>query len=75
MPTKPELPPDQAILAAHMTATTAAFQVLITCLQESGALKRGEFPEALRIYIEGLKDRADPMMVTLLGDLRKSLMN
>jgi hypothetical protein len=38
-----------------MAVTTAAFQVLVNCLQQNGTLQVGEFPETLRIYIEGLK--------------------
>ena len=75
MADKTELTPEAAILAAHMAATTAAFQVLVTCLQETGVLQPGQFPELLRIYIDGTKKTADPMMLTLLGDLRKALIS
>jgi len=77
MPDLADLPPEAKIMAAHMAATTAAIQVLVTALQEAGLLRHGAYPELLRIYIEGLQKRggADPLVVTLLGDLRKALIN
>ena len=77
MPDLPDLPSEAKIMAAHMAATTAAMQVLVTALQEAGLLRHGAYPELLRIYIEGLQKRggADPLVVTLLGDLRKALIN
>ena len=73
----PDMTPEAKIVAAHMAATAAAFQVLVTALQEAGALQPGTFPEMLRLYVEGLQQRgnADPMVVTLLGDLQKALIN
>jgi hypothetical protein len=71
-PTESEL---QDILVAHMSATTAAFQMLVICLQDNGALERGQFPSALHAYMEMAKDRSDPMTLSLLDDLRQALLN
>ena len=73
----PDLPPEAKIMAAHMAATTAAIQVLVTALQEGGLLRSGAYPELLRIYIDGLKRRgnADPLVMSLLDDLRKAFIN
>jgi len=68
-----KLTPEQEVIAAHMAATTAAFQVLVTCLQDNGSLRHGEFQEALRVYAEALPLQASPAMVTLLDDLRRAL--
>lgn len=73
--TKPKLSPEGEVLAAHMAATTAAFQVLVSCLQRNGALERGEFQEMLRVYMESVKSTKDPVMLALLHDLRMSLMD
>jgi hypothetical protein len=71
-----ELSPEHQIIAAHMAATTAAFQVLIHCLQENGALKRGQMPEALRVYMEMAKHQKDnDLQLALLHDLRQALMD
>jgi hypothetical protein len=45
MPKK--LSPEHKIIAAHIAATTAAFQVLVHCLQENGALEPGQRPAAI----------------------------
>jgi len=71
-----KLSPDHEIFAAHMAATTAAFQVLVHCLQENGALDRGQVPEALRVYMEMVKRReGNDVELALLHDLRQSLMD
>jgi hypothetical protein len=35
---------------AYGAAMVAAFQVLVSCLEERGALLPGHFPDALRVY-------------------------
>jgi hypothetical protein len=71
----PKLTPEGEVVAAHMAATTAAFQVLVSCLQRSGALPQGEFTRMLHAYMEAVKDTADPMQLALLDDLRRSLLD
>lgn len=71
----PKLDPEHEVLAAHMAATTAAFQVLVHCLQENGALELGQFPTALAAYMEMAKDRAEPITLALLDDLRQAMLN
>jgi hypothetical protein len=71
-----ELSPEHQIIAAHMATTTAAFQVLVHCLQENGALKPGQMPEALGVYMEMAKHRPDnEIQLALLHDLRLALMD
>lgn len=70
-----ELNPEKEVLVAHITATAAAFQVLVYCLQNNGVLQRGEFPDALRQYMEIAKDRQSDIVLALLHDLREALVN
>lgn len=72
---KPTTADLENILVAHMAATTAAFQVLVSCLQHSGALERGHFQTALTDYMEMAKDRTPPETLALLHDLRMALSN
>jgi hypothetical protein len=51
----------------------AAFQVLINCLEESDALLPGQFPDALRIYLEMVKSgngNVNEMTLAVLHDIR-----
>lgn len=74
MPKK--LTEEQELIAAHMAATTAAFQVLVHCLQENGALERGQYQEALRVFMEMAKHQKDNnVQLALLHDLRMALMD
>lgn len=68
-----KLSPEHEIIAAHITATTAAFQVLILLLQRNGVLERGEYQEALRDYMEAQKDRHPDTVLAMLNDLRIAL--
>jgi hypothetical protein len=52
---KGKLTPEGEVIAAHGAAMVAAFQVLINCLEESDALLPGQFPDALRVYMEMVK--------------------
>jgi hypothetical protein len=69
------LSPEAEVLAAHMAASLASFHVLVLCLQRSGALKEGEFPQALAEYMDAVKGSAEPLTIELLGDLREALLN
>lgn len=71
-----KLSPEHEIIAAHIAATTAAFQILVRCLQENGALDKGQVPEAIRLYMEMTKRRAgNEVELALLHDLRKALID
>lgn len=64
------------VLAAHMAATTAALQVLVHCLQENGALERGEYQAALHGWLElAAKRDGNEMAFALVHDLRMALMD
>ena len=61
-------------LASYDSAMTAAFQVLIHCLQRNGALKSGQYQEELMRYLEITRDKASPVKTAILEDLRDSLL-
>jgi hypothetical protein len=65
----PELSPEGEAIAAYGAATMAAVKILVICLQANGALEHGQFPEALRLYMEAAKDDADDMTLSILHDL------
>jgi len=52
-----------------------AFKVLVACLQRNGALERGEFAEALRIFTEGAESEVDRMPLAILHDLRMAMLD
>ncbi|MGB6080240.1 MAG: hypothetical protein WBF99_12350 [Xanthobacteraceae bacterium] len=66
------LSPDGEVLAAHMAATAAAFQVLVGCLEGTGALVQGQFPHALETYMAVVKSRegvVNDMTLAMLNDI------
>jgi hypothetical protein len=68
-----KLSPEAEVIAAYGAAMVASFQVLINCLEENDALHRGQFPDALRVYMEMVKSRSgDVSDITLavLHDVR-----
>jgi hypothetical protein len=70
---KGKLTPEGEVIAAHGAAMVAAFQVLINCLEESVALLPGQFPDALRVYMEMVKSRhgdVSDMTLAMLHDIR-----
>ena len=75
---KPKLSPEGEIIAAQGAAIVAAFQVLINSLEESDALLPGQFPEALRIYMEMVKSRkgdVSDMTLAVLHDIRMATLD
>jgi len=61
------------VIAAYGAAMVAAFQVLINCLEESDALQPGQFPDALRVYMEMMKSKrgdVSDMTLAVLHDIR-----
>jgi hypothetical protein len=52
---KGKLSPESEVVAAYGAAMVAAFQVLLSCLEENEAVHPGQFPEALRVYMEMVK--------------------
>ena len=61
------------VIAAYGAAMVAAFQVLIRCLEESDALQPGQFPDALRVYMEMVKSKrgdVSDMTLAVLHDIR-----
>jgi hypothetical protein len=75
---KGKLTPAGEVIAAHGAAMVAAFQVLINCLEESDALLPGQFPDALRIYMEMVKSRQgdmNDMTLAVLHDIRMATLD
>jgi hypothetical protein len=70
-----KLSPECEIIAAYGAASMAAFKVLVSCLQQNGALEHGQFPEALRIFMESNRAAADSMTLAILHDLRIALLD
>jgi hypothetical protein len=72
MPKEDTMPtPEAEVLAAQGAATVTAFQVLVGCLEENGALKPGQFPEALRVFMEMTKSREGTVNVLTLAMLHE----
>jgi hypothetical protein len=70
---KGKLTPVGELITAQGAAMVAAFQVLINCLEESDALLPGQFPDALRVYMEMVKSRqgdVSDMTLAMLHDIR-----
>lgn len=74
MPKK--LSPEAEMIAAHIAATTTAFQLLVMCLQDNEALRPGQFQEALANVIANYKpESGNDAMHKLLNDLKLALSN
>jgi hypothetical protein len=53
----------------------AALKVLVICLQTNGALEHGQFPEALRLFINASTNKADEPVLEILRDLHVNLLD
>ncbi len=56
----------------------AAFQVLINCLEENDAVQPGQFPDALRVYMEMVKSKkgdVSDMTLAVLHDIRTATLD
>jgi hypothetical protein len=70
---KGKLSPEGEVIAAYGAAMVAAFQVLINCLEENGAMESGQFPAALGVYMEMVKSRqgeVSDVTLAVLHDMR-----
>jgi hypothetical protein len=75
---KAKLTPEREVIAAYGAAMVAAFQVLINCLEESDALLPGQFPDALRVYMEMVKSNkgdVSDMTLAVLHDIRMATLD
>ena len=73
-----KLSPEGQVIAAYGAAMVAAFQVLINCLEESEALRPGQFPDALSVYMEMVKSRrgdVGDMVLAVLHDIRAATLD
>jgi hypothetical protein len=69
------LSPEAEAIVAYGAATMAAFKVLVVCLQSKGALEHGQFPEALRLFIDASTDKNNEPVLDILRDLRSALLD
>lgn len=75
---KEKLSPEGEVIAAYGAAMVAAFQVLINCLEENNAVLPGQFPDALRVYMEMVKSRkgdVSDMTLAVLHDIRAATLD
>jgi hypothetical protein len=75
---KGKLSPEGEVITAYGAAMVAAFQVLINCLEENDAVRAGQFPEALRVYMEIVKSRegdVSDMTLAVLHDIRMATLD
>jgi hypothetical protein len=75
---KGKLSPEGETIVAYGAATVAAFQVLLNCLEENGAVRPGQFPEALAVYMEMVKSRkgdVSDMTLAVLHDIRAATLD
>jgi hypothetical protein len=75
---KPKLSPEGEVIAAYGAAMVAAFQVLISCLEENEAVHPGQFPAALAVYMEMVKSNkgeVNDMMLAVLNDIRAATLD
>ena len=61
-------------IVACVVAFNAAFQVLVSTLQNEGMLKPGLISEGLSEFVEVAEGRADPLTLMLLDELKRSLL-
>jgi hypothetical protein len=76
--TKPKLSPEGEVIADQGAAVVAAFQVLVGCLEENEAIHPGQFPEAIRVYMEMVKSRegdVNDMALAMLHDIRMATLD
>jgi hypothetical protein len=70
---KGKLSPEGQVIAAYGAAMVAAFQVLLSCLEENEAVQPGQFPAALAVYMETAKSNkgdVSDMTLAVLHDIR-----
>jgi len=66
---------DHEVLEAHIEAMAVAFQVLIGCLEDAGALPPGEFGLKLVDYMSADRREGSPLKLALLDRLRRAMLN
>jgi hypothetical protein len=75
---KPKLSPEGEVVTAYGAAMVAAFQVLLSCLEENEAVQPGQFPAALAVYMEMVKSRkggVSDMTLAILHDIRAATLD
>jgi hypothetical protein len=75
---KPKLSPEGEVIAAYGAAMVAAFQVLVSCLEENEAVHPGQFPAALAVYMEMVKSNkgdVSDMTLAVLHDIRAATLD
>jgi hypothetical protein len=71
---KPKLSPEGEVIAAYGAAMVAAFQILVSCLEENEAVQLGQFPAALAVYVEMIKSNKGDVS-DILNDIRAATLD
>ena len=75
---RPKLSPEGEVITAYGAALVAAFQVLLSCLEENEALQPGQFPAALTVYMEMVKSNkgeVNDITLAVLNDIRTATLD
>ena len=75
---KGKLSPEGEVIAAYGAALVAAFQVLLSCLEENEAVHPGQFPAALAVYMEMVKSNkgeVNDLTLAILNDIRAATLD
>lgn len=70
----PKLTPDGEVLSAFMASQTIAMRALVRCLEDNGALRPGQFADALHMAMENVQDEVDVMTLAQLHELRAGIL-
>ena len=66
--------PDGQIMTAFMEAQRLSLLALVRCLEDNGALKPGQYADALRLSMENSQDEVDVMTLALMHRLRRAIL-
>lgn len=63
---------DGEVLDAHMTAHLVALLALVRCLEENGALRPGQYADALHMAMESGRRNLSDMTLAMLHGIREA---
>ena len=75
---RPKLSPEGEVIAAYGAAMVAAFQVLVSCLEETEPVHPGQFHAALGVYMDMVKSRkgdVSDLTLAVLNDIRAATLD
>lgn len=65
--------PDRDVLSALIETHRLSMRALVRCLEDNGALKPGQFAEALHLSMENSQDETDILALAMMHNLRRAL--